>query len=174
MSELRPDEQAAKERAQAVEADGLIALPDGAAVHAYFKSFFMLLERLEEARGCDIWLTSNLSWWIAFMMKAHRDVDRALREARGKLKAVQRCDDCADSPEGIRLPAGYRCYFCDKQFCGPHAKLHFKGDRTSAALAEVEGKLEAVEEFRAEMVAAGDENGLFSLRCDEIASRLGR
>ncbi len=66
------------------------------------------------------------------------DLERQLAES-------QRCDDCVDSPENIRLPAEYRCYFCDKRFCGPHAKVHFEGDRTSAALAKAERKLAAVE-----------------------------
>ncbi|KKN47184.1 hypothetical protein LCGC14_0665250 [marine sediment metagenome] len=63
------------------------------------------------------------------------DLERQLAE-------VQRCDDCADSPEDIRLPAGYRCYFCDKRFCGPHAKMHFKdGATTATALAEAQARL---------------------------------
>ncbi|KKK85232.1 hypothetical protein LCGC14_2775400, partial [marine sediment metagenome] len=36
---------------------------------------------------------------------------------QARVEERERCGDCADSPEDIRLPARYRCYFCDKQFC---------------------------------------------------------
>ncbi len=52
------------------------------------------LERqLAEVRSCDIWLTDNLSLWMAFMMKAHRNADRALAEAQRKLEAVEEWSD---------------------------------------------------------------------------------
>ena len=44
--------------------------------------------RLQEARSCDVWLTNNLSLWMAMMMKAHRDSDRARKGYKEALKAI--------------------------------------------------------------------------------------
>jgi len=68
-----------------------------------------------------------------------KDAEDRVSRLQTRVEERERCDDCADSPEDIRLPARYRCYFCDKQFCGPHAKTHFKeGRKTATALAERE------------------------------------
>ncbi|KKL09188.1 hypothetical protein LCGC14_2568350 [marine sediment metagenome] len=85
------------------------------------------------------------------------------------LEEAQRCNECADSPEDIRLPAGYRCYFCDKRFCGPHAKLHFKGDNTSTALAEAQGKIAELERLTYDLHQRSGHPDSACLRCQFYA-----
>ena len=76
---------------------------------------------------------------IGWQKQEIADLEAENARLQTRVEERERCGDCADSPEDIRLPARYRCYFCDKQFCGPHAKTHFKeGRKTATALAETE------------------------------------
>ena len=79
---------------------------------------------------------------IGWQKQEIADLEAENARLQTRVEERERCGDCADSPEDIRLPARYRCYFCDKQFCGPHAKTHFKeGRKTATALAETEREL---------------------------------
>lgn len=107
------------------------------------------------------YVTWNLSctYTLQLMRDAYRASKMEVRDIKGELAEREQCVDCADSPEDIRLPAKFRCYFCDKNLCGLHAEPHFKRDedmesmltRTGVALAKAQGKLDAVQMLETEM-----------------------
>ena len=59
-------------------------------------------------------------------------------------EAEASCDECVEP----KSPGFFRCYFCDKRFCGPHGAPHFK--RTENIEVERDG-YKALAERRGEL-----------------------